>query len=88
MFANICTAVKAGYAKAKQFVSKKQAAAGLGLVTLTEMARAELPAGVATLVAQVETDGKAMFDLVFPVIGTLLGLSILIKIFKRFINKA
>lgn len=35
----------------------------------------------------VKADGQAMFDLVFPVIGFMLGLAIVIKLFKRFTNK-
>lgn len=57
------------------------------LLGLVAAAHAELPASVATTVNGVKADGQAMFDLVFPVIGFMLGLAIVIKLFKRFTNK-
>lgn len=60
------------------------AALATGLVT---SAYAALPAAVNTTVTAVKTDGTDMFDLVFPVIGALIGLVIVIKLFKRFIAK-
>lgn len=46
-----------------------------------------LPAGVATAVTAVQTNGQAIFDLVFPVIAVLVGLVVVIKLFKRFVAK-
>lgn len=48
---------------------------------------AALPASVGTTVASIQTDGNSMFDLVFPVIGVLIGLVVVIKLFKRFVAK-
>jgi len=50
-------------------------------------AHAELPASVATTITAIQTDGTSLFDLVFPVVAAFLGLSIVIKLFKRFANK-
>lgn len=48
---------------------------------------AALPSGVAEGVATVKADGLAMADLVWPVIIALVGAVVLMKLFKRFINK-
>ena len=50
-------------------------------------AHAALPAVVGTSLTAIETDGKDIFDLVFPVVAAMLGLAIVIKLFKRFTNK-
>jgi hypothetical protein len=63
---------------------------GSALLTLGIMsgnAMAALPASVGTTVTSIQTDGQAVFDLVFPVVGVFLGLAIIIKLFKRFSNK-
>lgn len=63
------------------------AAVALGvsmLVGVTGAAYAALPASVTTTVTGIQTDGQSVFDLVFPVIGVFIGLSVLIKLFKRF----
>jgi len=57
----------------------------VGMVSLSAMAA--LPASVSTTVTGIQTDGQAVFDLVFPVVGVFLGLAIIIKLFKRFSNK-
>jgi TRAP-type C4-dicarboxylate transport system permease small subunit len=49
-----------------------------------QSAYAALPASATTTITGVQTDGQSMFDLVFPVIGVFVGLSLLIKLFKRF----
>lgn len=51
-------------------------------------AAAALPASVGTSIAAIQTDGQAIFDLVFPVVAALLGLTIVIKLFKRFSKQA
>lgn len=63
------------------------AAAGVVLAVTAGSAMAALPASVGTTVTGIQTDGQAVFDLVFPVVGVFLGLTIVIKLFKRFANK-
>lgn len=70
----------------------KKAAAKIGAAvvlasSLVMTAHAELPASVQATVTQIQSDGEALFDIVFPVVATFLGLSIVIKLFKRFGNK-
>jgi len=60
----------------------------LATVGAIGQAAAALPASVGTSIAAIQTDGQAIFDLVFPVVAALLGLTIVIKLFKRFSNKA
>lgn len=50
-------------------------------------AMAEVPAAVATTVASISADGKSMFDAVFPVVGVVMGLMVVLKLFKRFTAK-
>jgi len=50
-------------------------------------AMAEIPASVATTVASISADGKSMFDTVFPVVGVVIGLTVVLKLFKRFVAK-
>lgn len=57
------------------------------LTTTVQEAHAALPASVGTTVTSIQTDGTAVFDLVFPVIATFVGLVVIIKLFKRFANK-
>lgn len=67
---------------------KKLYVAVLGLLSMAATsAFAALPASVGTTVTGIQTDGQAVFDLVFPVVGVFLGLAIIIKLFKRFANK-
>lgn len=61
--------------------------AGAMTMMAVDSAMAALPASVGTTVTAIETDGQGIFDLVFPVVGTFLGLAIVIKLFKRFSNK-
>lgn len=56
-------------------------------LSLSISAHAALPAVVGTSLTAIETDGKDIFDLVFPVVAAMLGLAIVIKLFKRFTNK-
>jgi glycopeptide antibiotics resistance protein len=62
-------------------------ALGVTSMLVAGSAMAALPASVATTVTAIETDGQAIFDLIFPVVGVFLGLAIVIKLFKRFSNK-
>lgn len=61
--------------------------AGAMAMMAVDSAMAALPASVGTTVTAIQTDGQGIFDLVFPVVGTFLGLAIVIKLFKRFSNK-
>lgn len=61
--------------------------AGAMTMMAVDSAMAALPASVGTTVTAIQTDGQDIFDLVFPVVGTFLGLAIVIKLFKRFSNK-
>jgi len=62
-------------------------ALGVTSMLVAGSAMAALPTAVATTVTSIETDGKAIFDLIFPVVGAFLGLAIVIKLFKRFSTK-
>ena len=60
---------------------------GAGLLAVSQSVFAALPAGVATTVTAIETNATDIFDLIFPVVGAILGLTIVIKLFKRFTSK-
>lgn len=66
---------------------KKLGAALLVGLALVTNAMAALPAAVGTTVTAIQSDGQAVFDLVFPVVGVFIGLAIVIKLFKRFASK-
>jgi hypothetical protein len=57
------------------------------LLAVSGLASAALPAAVGTTVTAIQADGQAVFDLVFPVVGVFIGLSLVIKLFKRFSSK-
>ncbi len=60
-------------------------AAVVGMVaTAATSANAALPAAIGTQLTQVQTDGLALADLVWPVVITLFGALVLFKLFKRF----
>lgn len=71
----------------KRRLSAVIAGSAVAMGVMVGEAAAALPASVATTVTAIETDGKAIFDLIFPVVGVFLGLVIVIKLFKRFGNK-
>lgn len=48
---------------------------------------ADIPAIVGTTLTEVQADGIAMIDLVWPVVVTIFGGILLITIFKRAANK-
>lgn len=54
------------------------------LVTAAGSANAALPAAIATELGNVQADGLALADLVWPVVITLFGALVLFKLFKRF----
>jgi len=51
------------------------------------IAEAALPAVVGTTITGISTDGLALIDLVWPVVGAIVGGFILIKLFKRGASK-
>lgn len=53
----------------------------------TGAAFAALPGGVSEGLTSIKTDGLALIDLVWPVIIALVGGAIIMKLFKRFVNK-
>ncbi len=54
---------------------------------ISTSAFAALPASVMPSIAAIQTDGQAIFDLVFPVVAVFVGLGIVIALFKRFTSK-
>lgn len=76
--------------KTKDVVKRSVAAVAGGVVAMVGLvgsAAAALPASVGSTVTDIAANGQSIFDLVFPVVGTFLGLVIVIKLFKRFGNK-
>lgn len=67
----------------------KRNAAGVGAAFMagTTLAHAELPAAVGTTMTAISADATSIFGLVFPVVGVVVGLVIVIKLFKRFANR-
>lgn len=76
-----------GIKEAGKKLATKVAVAATMAIGLVSAAHAELPAAVATTMAQIQSDGQDMFAAVFPVVGVLVGLGIVIKLFKRFSSK-
>lgn len=68
-------------------IGRKAGLAGVALAVMVNQAMAALPESVATSINAIKADGEALFALVFPVVATLLGLMVVIKLFKRFSNK-
>lgn len=62
-------------------------AVAVALAAGAASAHAALPAVVGTTLTEIETDGTALADLVWPIMLGFLGLSILMKLSKRFGNK-
>lgn len=62
-------------------------AVGVTLSTLALNASAALPASVGSTITAVQADMQSMFDLIFPVVAVGVGLTIAIKLFKRFTSK-
>ena len=98
MCKKICTmchkVVDAGKALGSKIVNGAQtlaltaaSAAALALGMPSTDAIAALPAAVATTFTAIETDATDIFALAFPVVGAVLGLVIVIKLFKRFTGK-
>lgn len=68
-------------------LNKIRAVVAATLLTAGSMAHAALPASVGTSLTAVQTDATSIFDLVFPVVASIFGLVVVIKLFKRFGNK-
>jgi hypothetical protein len=56
---------------------------GFASLFVAPIASAALPAVATTTFDAIETDGLALIDLVWPVLGSIVGGFILIKLFKR-----
>lgn len=55
--------------------------------TLAIEAQAALPTSVATTFTEMSDNINDIFDLAFPIVALGLGLTVVIKLFKRFGNK-
>lgn len=64
-----------------------KAAVFAGALTGASVAHADLPAVVGTTFTSLQTDGSAMAELAWPVVGTIFAAGLLFKLFKRFGNK-
>ena len=62
-------------------------AVGTSLAVASVSSFAALPTAIGTSLTAVETDGLALVDLVWPVVISLFGATLLIKLFKRFASK-
>lgn len=60
---------------------------GFALALFGASAYAALPAVIGTSLTTVQTDGLALIDLVWPVVGAVTGGFILFKLFKRGTSK-
>jgi Phage major coat protein, Gp8. len=58
-----------------------------GLALVPGLSFAAVPAAVGSALTNIQTDALAMVDLVWPVLGVILGAFVLIKLGKRVINK-
>lgn len=97
MFANIMKAAKAGLSAVKSACGKAQTlavtaatgiASALGLAGATTDAHADVPAIVGTTVTALQADAENIFTTVFPFVAAIIGMVIVLKLFKRFVNKA
>ena len=66
---------------------KVLAVLGAGLLAVSSSVYAALPAAVGTTITSIQTNATDIFDLIFPVVGSILALTIVIKLFKRFTSK-
>ena len=63
------------------------ASALAAVAAVSTSAYAVLPASVGTSITGIQTDGQAIFDLIFPVVAVFVGLGVVITLFKRFTSK-
>jgi len=66
----------------------KYAAAALVPLLAAGSAMAEVPAVVGTTVTAMTADATSIFTTVFPYAAAVLGMVIVLKLFKRFVSKA
>lgn len=71
----------------KNYVNRLKQAGFAVAVMAPGIAAAELPAGVAAGISELQADGLALADMVWPALLALLGAGVLMKIAKRFFNK-
>lgn len=74
-------------ARFKSRAALQMAAVNAVLLAAMADANAALPTGVSTAVTAIGDDATAVFDLVVPVVLSVLGLVVVIKLIKRFTNK-
>lgn len=82
------TVVKAKEGAQAFAVAGVAALGGLLGLAAPEAAHAALPAAVTSTFTDISTNATAMFDLAFPIVAALVGSFVLIKLFKKFANKA
>lgn len=61
---------------------------GVGLASLAGVASAELPSAATDAITAVQTDGLAMLSAGWPVLAAITGGFVVMKLFKRVINRA
>ncbi len=66
----------------KRRVAQIVALAAAGLMTI-EQANAALSTAIGSTLTAIQSDGLALVDLVWPVVGAITGAFILFKLFKR-----
>lgn len=94
MFNKLSVVVRAAGAKLKSMASQAKAFAvaaatgvGASLGLGTSDAQAAVPEIVGTTITTLTADAQSIFTTVFPLVAAVLGLVIVIKLFKRFTNK-
>lgn len=68
--------------------NKLAAVAALVALSAAVPAHAELPAGAATVFTSIQTDGLALIDLAWPVMGAIVLGLLIMKLFKKVTSKA
>jgi len=67
---------------------RKSAAVALPLFIGAGAAMADVPAIVGTTVTAMTADATSIFSTVFPYAAAVLGMVVVLKLFKRFVSKA
>lgn len=67
---------------------RRQVAVMAPALLVAGSALAEVPAIVGTTVTAMTTDATSIFTTVFPYAAAVLGMVIVLKLFKRFVSKA
>lgn len=70
-----------------KYLNVMRAWLGAVLLSVVGLASAALPPEVATSTTTIQSDASAIFALVFPVVAAIVGLVVVVKLFKRFISK-